>query len=105
MGQMFGLLVECMGYVDRHRCLREPEEKTIWEAMAGEAVESSQPVGPMLAQGVTATADNVVARSAGKRGTHLEAGGKDQTINLIVVAANLHASLCQSIDALTLGVH
>ena len=87
---MLGLFIERVWHIDGDSGLGESQEEAIGEAMAGQAMESTQAVAPMVTQGLAIAANNVVTRSAGERGADFKAGGEDQAIYVIVLIADLN---------------
>ena len=85
--------------------LGHTHEVTIREAVCLKTVERSHSVCPLLRQRLPFPADDLVAGTAVIRCTHLKAGGKDETIDFVLMAIDHNPFLGDTLDTPTLCVH
>ena len=92
------------GKFARQRILRDAHVEAVREAVAVEAVQGLEPVGPVLGERLAAAAVDLEARAPGVGGADLEAGGEDDAVDLVLDAVEHQALLGDALDALAAGV-
>ena len=97
------LLVEHVGEVRREAALGEAHEEAVREAVALEAVERLQFVGPLLRKRDPVATDDLVAGRGACSRANFEAGGEDEAIDLVLGVVDDDRVLGDTLDAAALS--
>ena len=104
VGQVGGEFFEEVGEVRRERGLADVHEETVWETPALHSVQGGHPSGPLVREGLATAANDLVPGPAGVRGPHLEAGGEDDAVDLVLDAGHNQSAFGDVVDTLPVGV-
>ena len=67
-------------------------------------MQGAPTVGPLVAEGETVAANNVVTGPARIARADLEAGGEDDAVNLVLSSIDDNAVLGDALDTLSVGI-
>ena len=81
---MVARLFQEVGVVDREAALGVAQDEHVGKAVHVHAVQGPDPVLPVLGEASPTRADDVVAGPPGVVGPHLEPGGEDQAVELVL---------------------
>ncbi len=89
---------------DQVRTLARAHHEEVGEVADVDAVQAAHAVGPVLRQGEVVASDHVEPPASGVLGAHLEAGGEDEAVEVVVLAGRHDTGLVDALDALSPGV-
>ena len=104
MGQVGRELLEKVGEVGCKGGLADLHEEAVRKAPTLHPVQGGHPISPLLREGPPPAAEDLVPGPADVRGPHLEAGGKDHAVDLVLDAGHDQAAFGDAVDTLPVGV-